>query len=441
MRSLSLLLAALLLSSTLRAQDDDPRADRYRAWARAAEEPQLHTMLVELAREDDPTATAESCEEALVELEQAFGDASSRASDEALFLADWSVRFFDRLEYRYEEPPRPEDFPAHQTLPGALAGKRGGRIGLASVLLVVARRARFDLSAALVGLTPFLRAEGNAPYNFDPALRGQDVPDDALVNTYAFTEEGRHGPDSIRKLTDREFVGLVLFERARSRTAAGRDAEARIDLEGTATLFPGLPAVESSLGEAALAAGDRSAALDHFRRAIANGSRSLADYDRTARILSEDGRLDEALEAFRGVLAQSPGETLAWLGSASVHEAKRDWENAVRALDEFLARSADEGRRRDVLLWRGRLVALQQIGRMGPDRPFDERIEALSRLEEAGSPDIVPHLLPFLDDRNFRLRWATAHAIAKIAGADAETARRLGVDRRAWESWWAERSR
>ncbi|MBI4615483.1 MAG: tetratricopeptide repeat protein [Planctomycetes bacterium] len=418
------------------------RADRYRAWAEATPEPpDLRTMLVELAREESPDLDAQAYVAGLVHLEREFETRRAGQPDPVLFLAGWGVHFFDDLGYRYEPAASPADFGRANHLPEVLAARSGDLLGLASVLLLLAEANDYPLRPAVVGLHPFLRLEtGGQTYNFDLANRGEDSADADLEDRHSWTDEGRHGPARIRTLTRPEFVGFFLALRARARIAAGRPELAREDLAGARLLFPGLAAGHAWMGDLLLESGDRDGALAAYRAAIAAGTRAFAVHRKCAELLKEAGRLDEALAAYRSVLATSPRDSQAYLGLASLLEAMGKFDEAIAEIDAYLRLAGDgESVPPEVVRWRAELAGRRELDRLTPGSPFETRIEALARLEAEASEEVAPQILPCLDDPNYRIRWAAAHALRRIGGVDDETFRRLGIDRKAWQAWWDEK--
>lgn len=75
----------------------------------------------------------------------------------------------------------------------------------------------------------------------------------------------------------------------------GRDAEALQEMEEAVRLEPDIAHMQSSLGAARLAVGDRAGAEEALRQTLAIDPRHAPARGRLVRLLEEDGRIDEAL--------------------------------------------------------------------------------------------------------------------------------------------------
>ena len=139
---------------------------------------------------------------------------------------------------------------------------------------------------------------------------------------------------------------------------------------------------------------------------------------------------------------RDPEDPRGYLGLASLHLTRGAPDEGLEFLDRYLSLVGPSGRvSADFLELRQDLIARSQIPHLPPENPFSERIRALHRIARAASPKVVPHLLPLLDDPNYRIRWGTAHALGEICRVDDSTASRLGLDRAAWTKWIEENPR
>lgn len=337
-------------------------------------------------------------------------------------VVEWSFHTYVDLKFQY--------VPEGTVLIGpSIQSRQTTSIGFATLYLLVARQLDLPLSAALAGDHIFcVYGDPKSRINIEFSEMGDILPD----RYYAL----RHGSNpSI--LTDRQFVGLLLYQLSNRSRARGANQDATTQLEAAANLYPNHAGIHASLGLLALQKGDETRAVQYFEKAIVNGSRNVSIHIHRAKLLRDPNQIRDALSAYDVRLGLDSNDLTAILGKACLLNQLGRHRQAVDFLESAAQKMPPGPDRTLILTQRDHFQEKRDLEVVSTSGDFEERILALERLQSRAQSTSVPILIQLLKDPNYRIRWAAAYALKRITEIDDKRFQELSLDPERWHRWWS----
>ena len=337
-------------------------------------------------------------------------------------VVEWSFHTYVDLKIQY--------VPEGSLLIGpSIQASQTTSIGFATIYLLVARQLDLPLSAAHAGDHIFcVFGEQKSRINIEFSEMGDILPD----RYYSL----RHGSNP-SVLTDRQFVGLLLYQLSKRYRAHGAIQDATTQLEAAAKLYPSHAGVHATLGLLSLQKGDEARAIQQFEKAIKNGSRDVTIHIHRAKLLRNPKQIREALSAYDVRLDLDPNDLTATLGKACLLNQQGRHRQAVDFLESAAKKMPSGPDRALILKQRDHFQEKRDLEVVSSSDNFEERILALDRLQSRAQSNSVPILIPLLKDPNYRIRWAAAYALKRVTGIEDKLFQELSLDPERWHRWWS----